>query len=437
MKQIVILVLITWCSHIHGAEKGGKVVCFYDSQTLNGLEITKVGPNELKPALSLCNYLVYGYVGINKRTFEVESLHPHIDLSPGFNNFLNVTHLKSFYPSTQFLLSVGGFRDPVDKDNKNKYLKLLEEQKHRGDFINSVVKLVKEYKFDGLDLGWEFPLRIEKKNRTKLGKIVHAISNLFNSKEDKKPKEHKDQFTTLVKELAAALRGESKILTLSILPHVNCEAYYDPPALEHLVDHVHLMTLDYKTPERDEEEADFSAPMQFVYGREAEDNVEASVKWWKDLKFPANKLFIAIPTYGVSWIMTKDSGKSGVPPVREADGPGEAGPYLQRYGRLSYYELCPLLAVPSVANGSVTLLQRVPDATRRQGTYAFRPATADRDGIWISFDDPEMAAYKAQYAKLNGLGGVAVVDITYDDFKGTCDNTRTLYPILNAVRMHV
>lgn len=135
--------------------------------------------------------------------------------------------------------------------------------------------------------------------------------------------------------------------------------------------------------------------------------------------------------------MTKDSGKSGVPPIREADGPGEAGPYLQRYGRLSYYELCPLLAIPSVANDSVTLLQRVPDVSKRQGTYAFRPATKDLEGIWVSYDDPEVAAQKARHVKINGLGGVVVVDITYDDFKGTCDNTRTFYPILSAVKMNL
>lgn len=90
-------------------------------------EITKVGPNELKPALNLCNYLVYGYAGINKRTFEVESLNPHVDLPTGLNNFVNVTHLKSLHPNTQFLLSVGGFRDPVEKDNK--YLKLVSMNK--------------------------------------------------------------------------------------------------------------------------------------------------------------------------------------------------------------------------------------------------------------------------------------------------------------------
>lgn len=58
------------------------------------------------------------------------------------------------------------------------------------------------------------------------------------------------------------------------------------------MEHVHLMTLDYKTPEKNEEEGDFSAPMQYVYGREPEDNVEASVKWWKDNQFPGKRTII-------------------------------------------------------------------------------------------------------------------------------------------------
>lgn len=41
------------------------------------------------------------------------------------------------------------------------------------------------------------------------------------SSKDDKEKEHKEQFTALVRELASALRTNYKNLTLSILPHVN------------------------------------------------------------------------------------------------------------------------------------------------------------------------------------------------------------------------
>ncbi len=150
----------------------------------------------------------------------------------------------------------------------------------------------------------------------------------------------------------------------------------------------------------------------------------------------AEKLFIAVPTYGRTWKLTKDSGKTGVPPVKHADGPGEKGPYLKTEGLLSYFEICPhLVSQPSAAESN-TLLVRVPDAEQKRGTFAYR-AAGSKSGIWVSYEDPEVAVKKVQYVRNKGLGGVAVVDITLDDFKGTCDKTHTYYPILKAVEVNL
>lgn len=148
-------------------------------------------------------------------------------------------------------------------------------------------------------------------------------------------------------------------------------------------------------------------------------------------------MLIAVPTYGVSWKITKDSGNSGAPPVKNADGPGQAGQYLKTKGLLSYYEICPNLANVTVASESLTLLRRVPDPFKRQGVYAFRAAKDSVSGLWVSYEDPETAARKAQFAKEKGLGGVAIVDISLDDFKGGCDKTHNNYPILKSVKLNL
>lgn len=60
------------------------------------------------------------------------------------------------------------------------------------------------------------------------GSIWHSIKKaVTSSTKDEKEKEHKEQFTTLVRELGAALRGHHMVLTLSILPHVNAKGYYE------------------------------------------------------------------------------------------------------------------------------------------------------------------------------------------------------------------
>lgn len=88
-------------------------------------DVVKVGAEELKPALSYCTHLVYGYAGIDDDKFKAISLDPKLDLPEskdvkgGKGNFKSITALKKAYPSLTILLSVGGNADIEDPD---KYL---------------------------------------------------------------------------------------------------------------------------------------------------------------------------------------------------------------------------------------------------------------------------------------------------------------------------
>lgn len=88
----------------------------------------KVGAEELKPALSYCTHLVYGYAGIDDDKYKAISLDPKLDLPEskdvkgGKGNFKSITALKKAYPSLTILLSVGGNADVEDPD---KYLSVV------------------------------------------------------------------------------------------------------------------------------------------------------------------------------------------------------------------------------------------------------------------------------------------------------------------------
>lgn len=66
------------------------------------------------------------------------------------------------------------------------------------------------------------------------------------------------------------------------------------------------------------------------------------------------------------------------------------------------------------------------------GTYAFKLPKGDSPGLWASFEDPDTAGSKASYAKAKGLGGVAIIDISLDDFRGLCTGDK--YPLLRAAK---
>lgn len=151
---------------------------------------------------------------------------------------------------------------------------------------------------------------------------------------------------------------------------------------------------------------------------------------------PAHKVIFGIGPFGVTWKLTSESKISGVPPIG-ADGPGEAGPQTKTPGLLSYPEVCSLLPNPNLKSApGPHLLRRVTDPSHKLGSYAFRlPDSSSDTGLWVAYEDPETAGYKGAYVKNKGLGGIAIWDISLDDFRGVCSGER--FPILKAAKNHL
>lgn len=102
---------------------------------------------------------------------------------------------------------------------------------------------------------------------------------------------------------------------------------------------------------------------------------------------------------------------------------------------MSYPEVCSKLPNPSNAHlkDEHQPLRRVGDPTHRYGSYAYRlPDNNGNYGFWVGYEDPETAQSKASYVVNKNLGGVAIHDLTHDDFRGSCTGDR--YPILRAAK---
>lgn len=70
------------------------------------------------------------------------------------------------------------------------------------------------------------------------------------------------------------------------------------------------------------------------------------------------------------------------------------------------------------------------------GTYAFRLPDEDGEhGMWVGYEDPDTVGNKAGYVKAKGLGGMAVHDLSFDDFRGLCTGDK--YPILRAAKFRL
>ena len=125
----------------------------------------------------------------------------------------------------------------------------------------------------------------------------------------------------------------------------------------------------------------------------------ARVNHWLTAGCPRSKLVVGIPTFGRSWSLSSSATGLGAP----ASGAGSAGPITGEGGFLAYSEIC-----QNVNSGAWT---KMTDPTGNMGPYAYG------GGQWVGYDDPAMAAVKANYIIAERLGGGMFWDLPSDDFR--------------------
>ncbi|XP_058794743.1 chitinase-like protein Idgf4 [Phymastichus coffea] len=405
-----------------------KVVCYWNSTSFLRAGPGKFNVDDLRPALSLCTHLIYGFAGINAANFEVIPLNPSLDTGAGYGFYRLVTQLKRQFPDLKVYLGIGGNADPYE--DTHKYLLVTETSEARSKFINSVIRLLYDYEFDGVDLAWQFPEVRVKKQRGTFGSFWHGVKKVFGAGKfkDEKEDDHRNGFTNIVRDLKAQLRTKNKALSLTVLPHVNASTYYDARTIIPHLEAIHILAFDQSTPERNPKKADYPAPVYESYGREQSDNIDTQARYWLQNGTPGSKIVIGIPAFARTWKLTQDSEAAGVPPVT-ADGPGGEGPHTNIPGLLSYAEVCSRLTEHAVGR-----IRRVNDPSNKYGPYAYQQYNADTkaDGIWVGFEDPDTAGKKANYVKSKGLGGVAIYDLSLDDFRGICNGDK--FPIVKGAK---
>ncbi|EDV90361.1 GH23857 [Drosophila grimshawi] len=72
-------VLLCLCCSWHVSQADvAKLVCFYDTSSFVREDLAQLSLSELEPALNFCNFLIYGYAGIDAESFKIKSLNPEL-----------------------------------------------------------------------------------------------------------------------------------------------------------------------------------------------------------------------------------------------------------------------------------------------------------------------------------------------------------------------
>ncbi|VEN52179.1 unnamed protein product [Callosobruchus maculatus] len=125
-----------------------KVICTYASWW----SYEGINPEDMDPFL--CDYMVYAFAGIwTYGDVRVQDDNLDIDRDGRRGLYRRTTDLKLKNPKLKVILGIGGSA----ASNGSLFSDLCRDMRKIDQFIKSSMWLMKEYKFDGLDIDWPYP----------------------------------------------------------------------------------------------------------------------------------------------------------------------------------------------------------------------------------------------------------------------------------------
>ncbi|KAI8441014.1 hypothetical protein MSG28_009287 [Choristoneura fumiferana] len=187
----------------------------------------------------------------------------------------------------------------------------------------------------------------------------------------------KEMFVTLVKELKSAFEPKGYILTSAVaVTQTHIDLSYDVPALTQYLDYLNLMLYDFHGTW--DTETGVNAPLYPQLTDDASLNLNGnhSVHVWLENGANASKLLMGLGGYGKSFTLTSLNNTS-----------------TDQKNNSSEWSI-----------------------TEVTGNYVY----ANKDLLWVGYDNPSTIYVKAQYAKTMGLRGIMYWAVDLDDFQGLC-----------------
>ncbi|QMV43275.1 glycosyl hydrolase family 18 protein [Cohnella cholangitidis] len=305
------------------------------------------------------------------------------DQEVDLRNMANLRSIRTQHPHLNLMVSVGGWSWSKNFSN------MAATEETRRAFANSAVEYLREYRLDGLDIDWEYP-------------VEGGLESNSRSPDDKK------NFVLLIQTVREALDAAGSVdnkyylLTIASAQSDAFVANADLARSSEYLDFINIMTYDYAGTW--ENLAHHNAPLyhdkNHPKASAPRNNVSAAALGHLNGGIPHHKLVLGVPFYGFGLIGCPPNGQyaaceGGTIPSGEQFGTWEPyafaffdieDNYLNKNGYVRYWNEA--AKVPYLYNKEK---QR-----------------------FISYDDEESMMYKASLIKTLNLAGVMSWDVSQD-----------------------
>lgn len=263
--------------------------------------------------------------------------------------------VRAINPELKIILSVGGW-------GCGGFSEMASTEAGRKEFAQSAKYMVEKFRLDGVDLDWEYP--------------CIGVAGIGAAPEDK------ENFTLLLREIREFLDtidGEKKILSIA----AGGDTYYirctEIAKVAEIVDYIQLMSYDLRGGFC--VQSGHHTNLYTYLGDLSEASADYMLKALKDAGVPAEKLVMGAAFYSRMWkgVPDKNNGLAQMAETTGGFGPGYGElkkDYINKNGYIRYWD--PEAKAPYLFNGDT----------------------------FISYEDPESIAYKADYVKQNRLAGI-------------------------------
>ncbi|KAL0842015.1 hypothetical protein ABMA28_014232 [Loxostege sticticalis] len=356
------------------------LACYFTSWAYYRYGNGSYGPEQVDP--SMCTHIVYAWAHLDPDTYALVPGNPELDIENDFYGKMTELRMKG----VKVIIGAGGLEDSEDE----KWVEMTSSPEKIDIFVESVVKFLNRWNFDGLQIAWQYPV------------CKQTPCTDFDISE-------KENFSILLAKMSKALHQHNFELSalVSSSPEVAALAY-DPEVLTATTDWIALAANDYYASTSGK--TAYLVPLETIE-LAGINSFNSSLAYWSSV-VPVQQLVVGVPAYARSYTLRSTGSSSVKAPVT---GPGLPGHFTRVPGFLAYYEICP---------GAKS--SRWQETRTQDGTFAVHRSQ------WASYLRPEEVHRVGASAATAGLRGAALWALDLDDFRALCSCEP--HPLLAALR---